>query len=130
MASLSLSLSCLVLALAFVSRVWNLQCSSADSRVNSSDNAGVFMLEPSSLNDTSHSVVTEDAQEARVSALCHVVCINYLLQPSVNSSTNATATNATCPNMTCPNGNGTNGTDVGGEPAMPVSCPVAIIHRF
>lgn len=51
---------------------------------------GRFILTPSSLSDTSHSVVTASAQEARVTALCHVVCINYLTA-NFNAAMNGTS---------------------------------------
>lgn len=51
---------------------------------------------PSSLSDTSHSVVTDDPQEARVAALCHVQCINYLCNTTTTCSLNdATDNNVT-----------------------------------
>ena len=95
MASSLFSLLCLVLALVLVSRVAGQNCSaSGDAR----------------LDDIAHSIETADAAEARVAALCHVVCINYAL-PTGTNCTN-------CTNSTNP----TNGTDGGGgEPMIPVS---------
>ena len=85
--------SFLVLILVLVSRVTSLQCD----------------LRPSSLDDFSHSIETADAEEARVAALCHVVCINYALPTGGNST------------------NSTNGTDGGGgEPMTPVSSFVSV----
>ena len=46
------------------------------------------------LSDITHSIETADAAEARVTALCHVVCTNYVLQPGVNSTNGTNSTNS------------------------------------
>ena len=51
------------------------------------------MFQPSSLSDTVHEVVTESAEDARVAALCHVVCLNYILNPGGLNFTNVSMMN-------------------------------------
>ena len=72
------SYSRLVLALVLVSRVASLQCSSSNITND-------YTPEPSSLNDGIHSLVTVNTEEARVAALCHVTCINYLLRSLIEN---------------------------------------------
>ena len=51
------------------------------------------MFQPSSLSDTVHEVVTEGADDVRVAALCHVACINYILNPGGANSTKGSMMN-------------------------------------
>ena len=64
---------CLVLTLVFVWRVEGQNCDST-----------------SALSDSSHSVVTGNAEEARVAAFCHVACINYFFRSMSGNGTNDT----------------------------------------
>lgn len=41
-------------------------------------------LRLSSPSDTVHLLVTENIQEASTTALCHVLCINKILEPELN----------------------------------------------
>ena len=75
---------CLVLTLVFVLRVEGQNCDST------SPLSPLLTPEPSSLSDSSHSVVTGNAEEARVAAFCHVACINYFFQSMSGNGTNDT----------------------------------------
>ena len=93
---------CLVLTLVFVWRVEGQNCDST-----------------SSLSDSSHSVVTGNAEEARVAAFCHVACINYFFQPLSGNGTNGTnGTNDTNMDETITNNTPINVTVVEEEPTM------------
>ena len=75
-----LSLSCcLILSLASLYGVYGQECSPEAPNAT--------------LSDTVHQVVTENAEDARVAALCHVACINYVLNPGVANSTNGSMMN-------------------------------------
>ena len=100
---------CLVLTLVFVLRVEGQNCDSTSSFSH------LFTPEPSSLSDSSHSVVTENAEEARVAAFCHVACINYLFQSVSGNGTNDTNMEETIMNNTA-----INDTVVEEESMMPV----------
>ena len=77
---LPLSLSCcLILSLANLYGVYGQECSTE---------APDTTFQPSSLSDTVHEVVTENAEDVRVAALCHIACINYVLNPGGANSTN------------------------------------------
>ena len=96
---------CLVLTLVFVLRVEGQNCDSTSSFSH------LFTPEPSSLSDSSHSVVTENAEEARVAAFCHVACINYFF---------GNGTNDTNMDETITNNTPINDTVVEEESTMPV----------
>ena len=79
----SLSLSCcLILSLASLYGVYGQECSTEAPDTTAS-----------SLSDTVHQVMTESAEDVRVAALCHVACINYVLNPGVANSTNGSMMN-------------------------------------
>ena len=94
---------CLVLTLVFVlPRVEGQNCDSTSPLLTPA---------PSSLSDSSHSVVTENAEEARVAAFCHVACINYFF---------GNGTNDTNMDETITNNTPINDTVVEEESTMPV----------
>ena len=77
----------LALTLSFVPRVpGKLECTTAASRtsVDESD----YVLVPSSPSDTVHLLMSDSAEEARITTLCHVVCINYAFNPESGSGGN------------------------------------------
>ena len=111
MPSSTVSYSRLVLALALVSRVASLQCSSSNITND-------YAPEPSSLNDGIHSLVTVNAEEARVAALCHVTCINYFLRSLSGNSSNSITPGPTA----------TPGEEPSEEPMMMM--PVCLLYSY
>ena len=116
MASASLFTFSLVMTLVLlVSRVKGLQCSS-----NTTNAVNEYTPEPSSLDDGTHSLVTVNAEEARVAALCHVTCINYLLR-SLNCENIFTDSPMTSPSPSPSPGPGMGGEEPNEEPVMLMS---------
>ena len=77
-----LTVICLVLSLASLPQVLGeLACPPATSE-----------LEPRTPSDSGHVLVTTSAEEAKNTALCHVVCINLVLPDAGGGGTTATPT--------------------------------------
>ena len=54
-----------------------------------------FMVVPVSPSDSSHALVTREADEAQNTALCHVFCINSLFPSVSGNNSNTTSSNET-----------------------------------
>ena len=121
MASSLFSFSLVLTLLFLVSRVEGLQYSS-----NTTNNLNDYMPEPSSLTDGIHSLVTVNAAEARVAALCHVTCINYFLR-SLSGNGSGNSSNSTTPGpMVTPSP--TPGEEPSEEPMMMM--PVCLLYSY
>ena len=82
----------LVLSLASVSQILGqLECA-ADT--NSAGPGSAYVLVPVSPSDSGHLLMTASAEEARNTAVCHTLCVNYIFEgASAPNGSNGTATN-------------------------------------
>ena len=122
MASSLFSFSLVLTLLFLVSRVEGLQC-----RSNTTNALNDYAPEPSSLNDGIHSLVTVNATEARVAALCHVTCINYFLRSLSGGNGGGNSSNSTTPGPTA-TPSPTPGEEPSEEPMMMM--PVCLLYSY